>query len=51
MITRTYSATELTLPKAAMLVRVATNLTEDYLLPPREIALVDISNGVEILVE
>lgn len=49
-ILREYSPSELTLEEASLLARVATTLSEDYLLANFEIAFAEISHGVTVLI-
>lgn len=50
-VTKEYSGVELSFAEAALVVRTAATLAEDYLLPNVEIRFADISHGVTILVE
>jgi molecular chaperone HtpG len=47
-ITRTYGPTELTAPEASVLLRIASILREDYLIPDIEPILADISHKVAV---
>jgi molecular chaperone HtpG len=48
-ITRRYGPTELTAPEASVLLRIASILREDYLVPDVEIVLAEISHQVAVL--
>ena len=48
-ITRTYSGAELTPAEASVLLRTASILRDDYLIPNVELALAEISHGVTVL--
>lgn len=48
-VTRIYSSSELSLAEAAIVVRMASILRDDYLLGSVEITLADISHGVNIV--
>lgn len=50
-VTRIYAGTELTYKEASVLLRIASILREDYLIPDVEITLADISHGVTVLPE
>lgn len=50
-VTRIYKGTELTMREASVLVRIATILRDDYLIPDVELVLADISHGVTVLPE
>jgi molecular chaperone HtpG len=51
IITKEYSPRELTIAEAALLIRIATTLAEDYFLNDFEAQFVDITHGVEFLVK
>ena len=46
-----YEGPDLTIEEAALLLRIVTTLTEDYLFPSAEVRFADISHGVDVLVE
>lgn len=50
-VTRIYEGTELSLPEASVLLRIAAILRDDYLIPDVELMLSDISHGVTVLPE
>lgn len=47
-VTRVYGGPELTVPEASVLVRIASILRDDYLIPDVDVALADISHGVTV---
>ncbi|MER9094433.1 ATP-binding protein [Mesorhizobium sp. M0700] len=50
-ITRTYARDELSLSELAFILRVASTIRDDYLLPSIEVRFADISHNVTVLVE
>lgn len=48
-VTRIYKGTELTWREASVLLRIASILRDDYLIPDVELLLADISHGVTVL--
>lgn len=50
-ITKEYSPRELTIAEAALSIRISTTLADDYFLSDFEVQFVDITHGVEFLVE
>jgi molecular chaperone HtpG len=50
-VTREYSSRELSLAEAALSIRISTTLADDYFLNEFEIQFVDITHGVQFLVE
>lgn len=50
-ITKTYDGPSLSFEEAAFLVRVATVLSDDYLLPNATVRMAEITHGVNVLVE
>ncbi len=48
-VTRIYKGTELNMPEASVLIRIASILRDDYLISDIELVLADISHGVTIL--
>jgi molecular chaperone HtpG len=50
-VTREYSSRELSLAEAALSIRISTTLADDYFLNDFEIQFVDITHGVQFLVE
>lgn len=50
-VTKEYSPRELTLAEAALSIRIATTLADDYFLNDFEVQFVDITHGVHFLVE
>lgn len=50
-VTREYSSRELTISEAALSIRISTTLADDYFLNDFEVQFVDITHGVQFLVE
>ncbi len=50
-VTRIYKGTELTMREASVLIRIASILRDDYLIPDVELVLAEISHGVTVLPE
>jgi molecular chaperone HtpG len=50
-VTRVYDPTELTSAEASVVLRIASILREDYLIPDVDVVLVDMSHGVTVLPE
>jgi molecular chaperone HtpG len=50
-VTRKYSGSDLTMPEAAVLIRIASTLRDDYLTADVELVLAEISHGVTVLPE
>ncbi len=50
-VTREYSSRELSIAEAALSIRISTTLADDYFLNDFEIQFVDITHGVQFLVE
>jgi molecular chaperone HtpG len=50
-VTRVYTASELTVPEASVLVKTISILRDDYLIGDAEVVLADISHGVTVLPE
>lgn len=50
-VTRIYQGTELNVREASVLLRIASILRDDYLIPDVEVMLADISHGVTVLPE
>ena len=50
-VTRIYNGTEITMREASVLIRIASVLRDDYLIPNVELMLADISHGVTVLPE
>lgn len=50
-VTKEYSPLELSVPEAALSIRIATTLADDYFLNDAEVRFVDITHGVQFLVE
>jgi molecular chaperone HtpG len=50
-VTRVYRGADLTVREASVLLRIASILRDDYLIPDVEIVLADISHGVTVLPE
>ncbi|MDP1679759.1 MAG: ATP-binding protein [Candidatus Nitrotoga sp.] len=48
-ITREYKGSDITMREATVLIRIASILRDDYLIPDAEIMLADISHGVTVL--
>jgi len=51
IVTKKYSPRELTLAEAALSIRISTTLADDYFLNDFEVQFVDITHGVNFLVE
>jgi molecular chaperone HtpG len=50
IVSKTYSNFDVTLEEAGIVIRVASVLSEDYLLPDPRVVFADISHGVNVLV-
>ncbi len=50
-VTQEYSSRELTYPEAALAIRIASTLNDDYFLNDVDVRFVEISHGVQFLVE
>lgn len=50
-VTREYSSRELTIAEAALSIRISTTLADDYFLNDFQVQFVDITHGVQFLVE
>ncbi len=50
-VTKRYSPRELTMAEAALSIRIATTLADDYFLNDFEVIFVDVTHGVQFLVE
>lgn len=50
-VTRIYKSTDLSIREATVLIRIASILRDDYLIPDVEIVLAEISHGVTVLPE
>lgn len=48
-VTREYKGSDITMREATVLIRIASILRDDYLIPDAEIVLADISHGVTVL--